>query len=137
MYYDEVYDRQALLFEIKLLRDRVSDFESGKKYVQMEKLHKAAREGDFRTMRRLRNELAEARWEARHVRELWYQTCVDIQNECQKELDKKEKEHARKIREKDEVIRKLQAELQRERELREAEHEKYLKQAKEAYEAKT
>lgn len=137
MYNDEMFDRQTLLFEIKLLRDRISAFESGEKYVRMEKLHKAAREGDFRTMRRLRKELAEARSEARHVRELWYQTCVDIQNECQKELEKKDKEHARQIREKDETIRKLQAELQRERELWEVEHGKYLKQVKEAYEAKT
>lgn len=63
MYYDEVFDRQTLLFEIKLLRDQVSAFESGEKYVQMEKLHKVAREGDFRTMRRLRKELEEARGE--------------------------------------------------------------------------
>lgn len=61
--------------------------------------------------------MEEARGEARHVRELWYQTCVDIQNECQKKLEEKDKEHSRQIREKDETIKKLQAELQREREL--------------------
>lgn len=43
-------------------------------------------------------ELEEARGEARHVRELWYQTCVDIQNECQKKLEEKDKEHSRQIR---------------------------------------
>lgn len=137
MKYDEVWIRQSMQFEIKLLRDRVSAFESGEKYVQMEKLHKAAREGDFREMRRLREALVEARTEKHHVMEIWYQACEDIQNEYEKKLKEKEKEHARQIREKDELIRKLQSDVKKERDLREKEHEKYLAQAKEAYEAKT
>ena len=137
MKYDEVWIRQSMQFEIKLLRDRVSAFESGEKYVQMEKLHKAAREGDFREMRWLREALVEARAEKHHVMEIWYQACEDIQNEYEKKLKEKEKEHARQIREKDELIRKLQSDVKKERDLREKEHEKYLAQAKEAYEAKT
>jgi hypothetical protein len=35
MKYDEVWIRQSMQFEIKLLRDRVSAFESGEKYVQI------------------------------------------------------------------------------------------------------
>ena len=32
--YDGVWDRQELLFKIKLLKDRVDAFESGEKYVR-------------------------------------------------------------------------------------------------------
>ena len=91
MKYDEVWIRQSMQFEIKLLRDRVSAFESGEKYVQMEKLHKAAREGDFREMRRLREALVEARTEKHHVMEIWYQACEDIQNEYEKSSRKRRK----------------------------------------------
>ena len=38
--YENVWDRQSLLFQIKLLKDRVEAFESGEKYIRMEKLHK-------------------------------------------------------------------------------------------------
>ena len=56
---ENVWERQELLFKIKLLKDRVEAFESGEKYVQMEKLHKIARAGDFRTIQHLKKELAQ------------------------------------------------------------------------------
>ncbi len=135
--YEDVWNRQELLFRIKLLGDRVKAFESGEKYVRMEKLHKIAREGDFKTIERLKKDLARERAEKRNVRELWYQTCSDIKNEYEKKLAEKESECARKLAEKDALILLLQKDLQKERELREAGHEKYLKQVREAYEAKT
>ena len=54
--FETVWDRQELLFKIKLLSDRVEAFESGKQYVQMKELHRIARESDFRTIRRLKEE---------------------------------------------------------------------------------
>jgi hypothetical protein len=135
--YGEVWDRQELLFKIKLLKDRVDAFESGEKYTRMEKLHKIAREGDFRTIERLKKELAQERAEKIHVREIWYETCLDIQKECEKKLQKKDKECAGKIAEKDRIMLILQKDLQEERARREAEHEKYLSQLKEAYDVKT
>lgn len=135
--YEDVWDRQSLLFKIKLLTDRVEAFESGEKYVRMQKLHEIARAGDLRTIRRLEKELEQERKEKIHVREIWYQTCQDILDECDKKLKKKDRECAEKLAEKDKIILSLQKELQEEREGREAEHEKYLKQVKEAYEAKT
>ena len=134
---ESVWDRQELLFNLKILKDRVEAFESGEKYVQMQELHRIARAGDFRTIKRLEQELARERAEKVHVRELWYATCLDIQGECDKKLKQKDKECQRKLEEKDRLILQLQKDLQKERELREAEHEKYLKQVKEAYEAKT
>lgn len=135
--YDSTWDQQSLLFKIKLLSDRVEAFESGKKYTQMQEMHRIAREGDFRTIKRLRKELATERAEKIHVREIWYKVCEDLQKESEEKLREKDKECERKLREKDELILMLQKDLQKERELREAEHEKYLKQVKEAYEAKT
>ena len=135
--HDDVWDRQELLFKIKLLKDRVEAFESGEKFVRMEALHKIAREGDFRTINRLKKELSVERAEKTHVRELWYQTCLDLQNEYEKKLREKDKECAEKLAEKDRIILLLQKDLQEERARREEEHGKYLKQVKEAYEAKT
>lgn len=135
--YENVWDRQELLFKIKLLSDRVEAFESGEQYARMEELHRLARESDFRTIKRLKKELAKERAEKVHVREIWYETCLDVQKECEKKLQQKDKECARKLEEKDRIIRKLHKDLQREKELRETEHEKYLKQLGEAYEAKT
>ena len=130
--YGDVWDRQGLLFKIKLLTERVEAFESGEKFLRMEKLHKIAREGDFRTIERLKKELAQERSEKIHVRELWFQTCQDIQDECDKKLLKKDRECEQKLADKNQVIMLLQEELQKERKCRIAEHEKYLAQVKEA-----
>lgn len=134
--YEEVLGRQELLFKIKILKDRVEAFESGAQYVRMQELHRIARAGDFREIKRLKEELAHERAEKIHVRELWYGTCADMQQECEKRLEDKDRECKRKLDEKDKLILKLQNDLQKERELRAAEHEKYLKQVQEAYEAK-
>lgn len=135
--YEDVWNQQELLFRIKLLKDRVDDFESGARYVRMKKLYQTAMDGNARTIKRLKKELAQERAEKIHVRELWYATCEDLQNECDKKLRHKDRECKKKLEEKDHLILQLQKDLQKERELREAEHEKYLRQVKEAYEAKT
>ena len=135
--HENVWDRQELLFKIKLLKDRVEAFENGDQYVRMKKMHQIAREGDFETIKRLKRELSRERVEKTHVRELWYNTCLDIQRECKKKLQKKDKECEKKLAEKDKLILSLQKELQDERQKREEYHDKYLKQVKEAYEAKT
>lgn len=135
--FESVYDRQSLLFENKLLRDRVDAFESGKQYVQMEKQHSIARDGDARMIRHLKKRIEEERTEKVRVRENWFQTCLDVQAECDKKMKEQEKKHAREIREKDERIRKLEEELKKEKELRKADHEKYLQQLKETYKVGT
>ena len=42
-----------LLFQIKLLRDRVNEFESGDKYLRMKEDHRLARSADMHKLRRL------------------------------------------------------------------------------------
>lgn len=135
--FESVYDRQSLLFEIKLLRDRVDAFESGKQYVLMEKQHSIARDGDARMIRRLKKRLEEERREKVRVRENWFQICLDIEAESNRKIKELKKEHAREIRKKDERICELEEALQKEKDLRKEEHEKYLKQLGEAYQAKT
>lgn len=131
------YDIQSLQFKNKFLKERLDAFESGTMYVQMQKLHELARNGDFQTINRLKKELEQERKEKVHVRELWYQTCRDVQDECEKKIREIKKEYERQLREKDQQIRKLQDELQKEKELTKEEHRKYLKKIEESYEVKT
>ena len=89
MFNDDI-TRADLLFQIRLLKDKVEAFESGEKYIRMkeecEKIHSA----DMRTIRRLEKEKADARIETIHVRDLWYATCSDIVKEKDRLLKKKE-----------------------------------------------
>ena len=78
--FESVWNRQDLLFNLKILKDRVEAFESGEKYVQMQELHRIARAGDFRKIKRLEQELAQERAEKIRVRERRYATCKDIQD---------------------------------------------------------
>ena len=134
--YENVWDRQSLLFQIKLLKDRVEAFESGEKYIRMEKLHQIAREGDFRTIQRLKKELAEERADRIRIRENWYATCLDIEKDCNEKLRQKDKECAQKIAEKDRIIQMLQKELEEERVRREEAHEKTGKEPSTAFKDK-
>jgi hypothetical protein len=124
--HENVWDRQELLFRIKLLKDRVEAFENGDQYVRMKKMHQIAREGDFETIKQLKRELSRERNEKTHVRELWYNTCLGIQRECEKKLQKKDKECEKKLAEKDKLILSLQKELQNEQQKCEEYHDKYL-----------
>lgn len=135
--YDAVWNRQELLFKIKLLQDRVDAFESGRKYTAMIKEHKIARESDFRIISRLRKDLAMERAEKIRIRELWFETCEDILKDCERTMALREKEWGQKLEEKDALIRKLQEEIRKLEEKYGSEHEKYLRQVREAYEART
>ena len=86
-----------LLFQIKLLKNKVADFESGEKYARMKEEHKKAREADARTIKRLEAELAAAHTQIVDIRNLWMQANEDIL---------KEKEKA--IKEKDNDLKKMQ-----------------------------
>lgn len=125
MFYDDI-TRSDLLFQIKLLKDKVAAFESGEKYIRMkeecEKIHLA----DLRTIKRLEKEKADARMETIRVRDLWYRTCTDVVMEKErlgKEKDK-EIEHLKK---------RLDAALVGKKE----EHQKYVDKCREAYEVRT
>ena len=90
--YSQTSRESDLLFQIKLLRDRVKDFESGEKYLRMKEDHHLARSADMRTIHRLEKELEKSRKETIRVRELWYGTCLDMESECKERMADKDKE---------------------------------------------
>ena len=123
---DEMISRADLLFQIKLLRDRVEAFENGEKYVRMKEEHQKARDADHRTIRRLEHELERARKESIRIRELWYGTCEDVIREKEKELAKKEKQ-----------IQRLEKELDEAHETIKEMRQKYVDKAGEIYDVET
>ena len=105
---------QDLLFQIALLRKKLSAFESGEKYVHMKKEHKKARAADARTIKRLEAELASAHAQTVDVRNIWMQANEDVLKEKEEELRKKDAELAKMQeamfeaqRQRDEVLEKL------------------------------
>lgn len=125
MFKDDI-TRADLLFQIRLLKDKVGAFESGEKYIQMqeecEKIHLA----DLRTIRRLEKEKADARMETIRVRNLWYTTCIDVIKEKDRLKEEKDKEI-------EQLKKRLDAALKGKKE----EHQKYVDKCGEVYEAKT
>lgn len=91
MFKDDI-THSDLLFQIKLLKDKVKAFESGEKYIRMQeecgKIHSA----DLRTIRRLEKEKADTRKETIRVRNLWYAACCDVAEEKEKLGREKDKE---------------------------------------------
>lgn len=81
-----------LLFRIKILKDKVAGFESGEKYIQMQKQHRKALAADARKIRQLEAELASAHAQIIDVRNKWMQTCEDVMKEKEKALKEKDLE---------------------------------------------
>ena len=81
-----------LLFQIKLLKDKVAGFESGEKYTRMEEEHRKAREADARTIKRLEAELASAHAQIIDNRNIWMQANEDILKEKEDALKAKDVE---------------------------------------------
>ena len=133
--YEEIIDRSELLFRMKLLKDRVDAFESGEKYLRMKEEHRKAREADHRYMKKLEKEAADANISAARVRDLWYQTCLDVMNECEKKLRAKDRECKEKLNEKNNEIARLKAKISRLEERNRLDHEKMDKALTEKYES--
>jgi hypothetical protein len=114
-----MFDQDILIadlrFEIKVLKDKLEAFESEEKYIQMEKEFLRCRNADARTIRRLKNELADARKEMIHVRNLWFATCDDLEKKIEK-LNKKEREWYDKYIKKTQELYASKTELEEEKE---------------------
>lgn len=113
--FDQSISIADLRFENKILKDKLEAFESGEKYVQMEKEFHRCREADARTIQRLQKELADARKETIHVRNLWFATCDDLEKKIKK-LSKKEREWYDKYIKKTRELYASQTELEEEKE---------------------
>ena len=133
--YEDALTISDLLFKIKLLKDRIAAFESGEKYLRMKEEHKKAREADARKMRQLEEEAEAAHRSVIRNRDLWYQTCLDIQKGCKKELRQQEIKHREEIKKKDAEIERLYGLLRESDERNEADHKKMLECTEKMYEA--
>lgn len=77
--------------ENRSLKKKVHDFETGEKYVQMQKLHRREIAEKDREIKKLKAELAGAHAETVDVREKWFQTCEDVAKEKDRELAEKDR----------------------------------------------
>lgn len=110
-----------LRFEVKVLRDEVEAFKSGEKYVRMEEEFHRCRRADAKTIQRLEKERDAAREEARHVRDLWFETCDQLVKDIEKLNGKLDKEHEKllkKIKELYRVKTNLEEEKEKNKSLR-------------------
>ena len=118
--------KAELLLVIRNLRERIRAFESGEKYTRMKEDHRKAREADARLIRRRERELAEARRERIHTRDLW----LDV-------IDKLQEEHEKEITKKDAEIARLKKALEKAYASVNEEHRKKLEKLEELYAVKT
>ena len=88
-----------LQYEVKYLRALVADFQSGEKYVRMEKEHRRIVAAKDREIRRLKAEIAASHAQTVDVRNKWFQTCVDVEKEKEAALTAKDREVKRAMAE--------------------------------------
>lgn len=112
--YNQTMRESDLLFQIKLLKAKAAEFESGEKYVKMQEEYRKNLEFQNRRNVTLEKELARSHAETVSVRNLWFQTCEDILKEKELELAQKEKalrkmetEKLEALRKRDEALAKL------------------------------
>lgn len=105
-----------LQYEVRRLKKLVEAFESGERYIRLEKEYQRSLNQLKRENRHLKEELAAAHAEIVDVRNKWLQTCEDVIKEKEAELVRKEREvkKAREAmyrvqRERDEALEKLRA----------------------------
>lgn len=81
-----------LQYEVKNLRKQVESFQSGERYLQLEKEYRKIISELEREIRRLKSELAAAHAQMIDMRNKWFQTCEDVIKEKEKELARKDRE---------------------------------------------
>lgn len=82
-----------LNLEIRNLKKKLHDFQTGEKYIQMQTLHRKELEMAARERKKLEKELAEAHAETKAVFNIWYQACEDEAKDKEKELARKDKKY--------------------------------------------
>ena len=115
-----------LQYKVKNLTTQVNDFESGKKYVKMQKKHENQLAIKDREIKKLKRELAEARCQTTDVRNMWMQTNEDLVKEHIDELSRKDREI--------EALKKQLLDLQI---MLDTERERYREKVRELYQVMT
>ena len=102
------FDRLTTLqYQVKALFREVEAFKSGEKYQKMNSEHQNIVRYYERQIKKLKQELAEARRETITVRENWWEVSEDVAKEHKKELQKKEREIEKLIKRNLELERQL------------------------------
>lgn len=105
--YNQTMPKAELLFQLKLLKDKVAEFESGEKYVRMQEEYRKNLAFQNRKNEQLKKELSCSHAETVRVRNKWLQTCVDIIKEKDRELAQMEKKLRKMETEKFEALRQM------------------------------
>lgn len=93
---DSLFEINMMLrCEVKALEKKIGEYESGKRYIKIQKDHSRVVAGYIREVKKLRDEISSAHAETVHVREIWTEQLYEQWKEHQKELEKKEKEISR------------------------------------------
>jgi len=115
-----------LQYKVKSLSAQVGDFKSGAKYVKMQEDRKAQLAIKDREIKKLKDELADARRQTVTVRTIWDGTVEDL-----------EKEHAKAIQKKDREIEALKKKLLETQVMLDAEKDKRRDMVKVLYQVRT
>lgn len=134
--YEDALDRSDLLFKIKLYKDKIAAFESGEKYIRMQEEYRRVHEADLRYIRRLEKEVEDTHAEVKRTRDLWYETCLDINKEHEKEKKEIIRRYEKELKQKDNEFRRLERKLFKADKRNEEDHTKLSECRKEMYDAK-
>lgn len=111
---NQMMTKADLLFQLKLLKDKVAAFESGEKYVRMQEEYRKNLAFQNRRNGQLEKELARSHAETVSVRNKWFQTCEDVLKEKDLELARMERklremeaEKFKALQQRDEALSKL------------------------------
>ena len=89
---NQTWNEANALFWAKHYKDQVDAFESGEKYIRMQKEHQKELAYQDRIIRGLRRDLAHARAENSRIVQAWMQVNEDVRAECEKEIALMQKE---------------------------------------------
>ena len=81
----QTWNEANFLFWIKHYREKVEAFESGEKYIRMQKEHQEELAYLERIIRGLKQELAKSHAENGRIVRCWMQVAEDVRAECEKE----------------------------------------------------
>ena len=109
----------ALQYRVKAQARQIDEFKSGEGYRKIEETYKGIIRDQEKTIRRLKQELAQAHQETISVREKWMETVDDLDREYNKELRRKDrqiatlkKENLEMARQRDEALDKCHGKQQ-------------------------
>lgn len=107
----------ALQYSLKAAERQIQAFQSGEKYVQLEKKHRKLVRSLEETVKKLKRELEEAHRELVRSREKWFEASDDLEKEYEKKIKKYESRIKRLLKHTTEIEIQRDTALERNTEL--------------------